>query len=167
MRAKRSTELGTLKRHAIALKNSKVVLEDKTSTDELERICSWADNEGAKSSLPEIEKQKDYIEEKVSEWIVVFCGFHAFNPLCLIIFRQESEFRRQVLDSLQSIIVEDTAFSCDMTSYQTWINQNGEKASLNELSQKLDDARNLVSESTFYCLEVAEYNVFVLSEFIS
>ncbi len=71
------------------------------------------------------------------------------------------------MDSLQSLIVEDTAFSGDMTSYQTWINENGEKASLNELSQKLDDARNLVSESTFYCLEVAEYNGVVLSEFIS
>ncbi len=75
MRAKRSTELATLKRHALALKNSKVVLEDKTSTDELERICSWADNEGAKASLPEIKKQIDYIEEKVGEWLIVFCIF--------------------------------------------------------------------------------------------
>ncbi len=71
------------------------------------------------------------------------------------------------MDSLQSLIVEDTAFSTDMTTYQTWINQNGEKASLNELSQTLDDARNLVSESTFYCLEVAEYNGVVLFDLIS
>ncbi len=71
------------------------------------------------------------------------------------------------MDSLQSLIVEDTAFSGDMTSYQTWINQNGEKASLNELSQKMDDARNLVSESTFYCLEIGEYNGVVLFDLIN
>ncbi len=71
------------------------------------------------------------------------------------------------MDSLQSIIVQDAAFSTNMAAYTTWLDQNGEKASLNELSKKLDDARNLVSESTFYCLEVAEYNGVVLSEFIS
>ncbi len=47
MRAKRSTKLGTLKRHVIALKNNKTVLEDITLAEELERICSWADNAGA------------------------------------------------------------------------------------------------------------------------
>ncbi len=70
------------------------------------------------------------------------------------------------MDSLQSIIVQDAAFSSNMAAYKTWLDQTREKASLNELSQKMDDARNLVSESTFYCLEEAEHNGVVLSEFI-
>ncbi len=71
------------------------------------------------------------------------------------------------MDSLKFIIVQDAAFSSKMASYQTWLDQNGEKASLNELSQKSDDAQNLVSEYTFIGLEIPECDGVVLFEFIS
>ncbi len=63
-----------------------------------------------------------------------------------------------MLNSLQSTIAEDEAFSTNLASYQTWINQNGQKATLNELSQNLDDARDRVSEYTFSGLAIAKYD---------
>ncbi len=51
MEKKRNDMPTNEKRFAITLKESKIVLPDRTLAEELERIYEWANNEGAKSFL--------------------------------------------------------------------------------------------------------------------
>ncbi len=79
MQTRRNTALKELERLAEELRNNKVVSSDRTLVTELNKICYWANNEGAKSSLPEINRRMDYTKEKVGERLIVFCAFMHLN----------------------------------------------------------------------------------------
>ncbi len=52
---------------------SGIVLSDTKLLEELDQTCRWANNEGGKSSLPEINKRIDDIELKVRDRLHLLC----------------------------------------------------------------------------------------------
>ncbi len=72
-----------------------------------------------------------------------------------------------MLDSLKSVIVQDTALSCNLESYKTWSEGTGQNASLDEITDRYESAKDEVSDCTFHASEMAEYDEAALIEFIS
>ncbi len=75
-------------------------------------------------------------------------SYYVFYPFGLSVFWQDSQFRKKLLELLQSTIVQDPALSSNLASYQIWVDRNGLNASLNDLSKQLTDVRIEVSEYT-------------------
>ncbi len=50
-----------------------------------------------------------------------------------------------MLHSLNSIINQDVALSCNMASYKTWSEGTGQNASLDEINDKCESAKDEVS----------------------
>ncbi len=73
MQSIRTNALADLRRLAEDLRSSKVASSDRTWKEELDQICIWAYNEGAKSSLPEIEKRINDTKSKVGDQITILC----------------------------------------------------------------------------------------------
>ncbi len=65
MPAMRNNALTELKRLAEEVRNSKFVSPDRHWEEELDAICIWANNDGTKSSLFEINKRMGDIQQKV------------------------------------------------------------------------------------------------------
>ncbi len=65
MQTRRKNALTELKRLAEYLKDCKTVFPDQTWVEELDRICVWANNDGTRTSLPEINKRIEDIRLKV------------------------------------------------------------------------------------------------------
>ncbi len=68
---------------------------------------------------------------------------------------------------LNSVIVEDETLSRDLTSYQTWSENNKYNATLGETADKLESAKAEVRDYIFYSLEIGEFDAVVPSEFIN
>ncbi len=71
MQAMRKDALTDLKHVAETLKNSRVVLSNRTLVDELAQTCVWANNDGAKACLSDIQKRIEYISLKVREGLIL------------------------------------------------------------------------------------------------
>ncbi len=56
-----------------------------------------------------------------------------------------------MLDLLESVIVQarEVALDWGVASHQAWIDRNGQNASLDEIADKLEDAKAKVSDYTF------------------
>ncbi len=67
MQRRRQNALTDLKCRAEKLSNSRIVLSDGRLAEEIEKIFAWANTEGSKSCLPEIDKQIEAIKLKVRE----------------------------------------------------------------------------------------------------
>ncbi len=72
MPAMRKNALRELKRLAEELRNSKVVSSDRHWEEERDAICLWANNDGTKSSLLEINKRIGDIQQKVRFFLSVY-----------------------------------------------------------------------------------------------
>ncbi len=72
-----------------------------------------------------------------------------------------------MLHSLNSVINQDVALSCNMASYKTWSEGTGQNASLDVINDKCESAKDEVSYCTFYALEIADYDGAALIKFIS
>ncbi len=72
------------------------------------------------------------------------------------------------MDLLKSVIVQarEVAFEWEVASHQAWIDRNGHNASLDEIADKLEDAKAEVSDYTFDGLEMADCSGINLSEFL-
>ncbi len=84
MQTRRNNALAALKRLAENLTNSEIVLSDKEWAEELGETCIWVDNDGTKSSLPEINKRIEDIKSKAREQL--FFTLYACNSFGLFIF---------------------------------------------------------------------------------
>ncbi len=67
MQAERTKALTDLLHIVDELKYCKIILSDRKLLEELDQICTWANSEGNKSSLPEINERIDDIELKVRD----------------------------------------------------------------------------------------------------
>ncbi len=67
MQHRRQNALTDLKCRAEKLSNSRIVLSDGRLEEEIAKICAWANTEGSKSCLPEIDKKIEAIKLKVRE----------------------------------------------------------------------------------------------------
>ncbi len=73
MRVRRNNALTELKTLAENVKNCKLVLSDRTLKEWLEQMLMWANNDGVKSSLTEVEKRINHIKLKVRNQVMFFC----------------------------------------------------------------------------------------------
>ncbi len=73
MKAMRTNALNDLRHIVEELKYCSIVLSDTKLLEELDKICTWANNEGSKLSLPEINKRIDDIELKVRDSLHLLC----------------------------------------------------------------------------------------------
>ncbi len=71
MPLKRETALAGLRCLAGELRNSRVVLSDRTLIYEFEQTCVWANNDGAKACLSDILKRVEHISLKVREELIL------------------------------------------------------------------------------------------------
>ncbi len=65
MQRRRQNALADLKCRAEKLSKSRIVLLDGRLEEEIAKNCAWANTEGTKSCLPEIDKQIEAIKSKV------------------------------------------------------------------------------------------------------
>ncbi len=71
MHSTRKHALTDLKRVAETLRNSRVVLSDRTLVDELAQTCVWTNNGGTQACLPDIQKRIDKVSLKVREELIL------------------------------------------------------------------------------------------------
>ncbi len=84
MQAKRTKALTDLRHIVEELRYCAIVLSDTSLVVELGQICIWANDEGNKLSLPEINERIDDVKLKVrDQFCPVFCP--AFNLPCISI----------------------------------------------------------------------------------
>ncbi len=74
---------------------------------------------------------------------------------------KELHIRKELLDSLKTVIVQDPVLLEDPASLQTWVDTYGQSASLGEIADKLHDAQVQVSEFTFFALEVVQLQSYI------
>ncbi len=95
MQSRRKYALAELKRLAEDLKSCKKVLPRRMWEEELDRIGVWANGDGTKSTLPEINKRMGDIKLKVRHWSTLFCLSVPLFQLAGLLF-----FRNQNLESI-------------------------------------------------------------------
>ncbi len=71
MQGRREDALMDMKCRAQTLKNSRVVHSDRTLVDELAQTCVWANNDGTKACLSDIQKRIEHISLKVREELIL------------------------------------------------------------------------------------------------
>ncbi len=71
MQARRRSALTDLARLSETLKNSRIVLSNKALVEELEKTCVWANNDGTKACLPDIQKRLEDFNLKVREEFIL------------------------------------------------------------------------------------------------
>ncbi len=71
MQARRRNALADLIRFAETLKNSRIVLSDRTLVIELDQTCVWANNDGTKACLSDIQKRIEDVSLTVRDEIIL------------------------------------------------------------------------------------------------
>ncbi len=85
MQGQRNNALMELKRLAKNLTKCKLVHSDRPWKEELEEVFIWANNEGTKSSLSEINKRIRDNKLKVRNQVTFFLFSHVFNSAGLLV----------------------------------------------------------------------------------
>ncbi len=86
MQARRNNALASLRRLAESIKYCKIILPDRTLEEELDQTCIWANNDGIKSSLSEINKRMDDMKLKAREQYTLFCLSMPVTHLAFLYF---------------------------------------------------------------------------------
>ncbi len=71
MKDRRRNALTDLTRLSETLKNSRIVISNNALAEELEKTCVWANNDGTKACLPDIQKLIEDISLKVREAFIL------------------------------------------------------------------------------------------------
>ncbi len=79
MQTERNTALTKLKRLAENLQSCSKVLPDRAWEEAVNQMFTWAHNDGAKSSLPEINKRIEDVKSKVRDRLNIFDYFHLLD----------------------------------------------------------------------------------------
>ncbi len=97
MQTRRQSALSELTQLAEKLRNHNMVFPHLTLKEELDIIVTWANTDGTRSGLPEIDKQIKAIELKVREQINLSLWFLPFIHLICFFLSAGSRIQAEVV----------------------------------------------------------------------